>query len=123
MNCIFLFRILTVSFQLFQITRFRNLHSHNGEALTHNFRPIQPLNGRIVYHNIPVEDIPIYHTTSKNDIDRNDDYNDIEFEFTLLPPRHKDDIDKEVDHKNVANIKFVQIQSVFLLILLVIVLS
>lgn len=39
-------------FFCFQIDRFRQLYSHEGHHLTHNFRPIQPLNGRIVYRNV-----------------------------------------------------------------------
>ncbi|XP_037939743.1 carbonic anhydrase 7 [Teleopsis dalmanni] len=36
-----------------QIERFRSLHTHQGKPLTHNFRPIQPLNNRLVYRAIP----------------------------------------------------------------------
>ncbi|XP_011312114.1 carbonic anhydrase 2 [Fopius arisanus] len=36
-----------------QIAAFRNVHSPDGKLL-HNFRPIQPLEDRVVYHNIPL---------------------------------------------------------------------
>lgn len=32
---------------------FRKIQSSDGRNLTHNFRPVQPLDGRIVYRNIP----------------------------------------------------------------------
>lgn len=34
-----------------QIEKFRHIYNHAGEPLTHNFRPIQPLNNRIVFRN------------------------------------------------------------------------
>lgn len=34
-----------------QIEQFRHIYNHAGEPLTHNFRPIQPLNDRIVFRN------------------------------------------------------------------------
>ncbi|XP_011260769.1 carbonic anhydrase 2 [Camponotus floridanus] len=38
-----------------QIAAFRNLRSTEGDKLTHNFRPVQSLEDRIVLHNIPRE--------------------------------------------------------------------
>ncbi|XP_055911169.1 carbonic anhydrase 2 isoform X2 [Eupeodes corollae] len=35
-----------------QIEKFRHIYNHAGEPLTHNFRPIQPLNNRIVLRNL-----------------------------------------------------------------------
>ncbi|XP_066581170.1 carbonic anhydrase 7-like [Prorops nasuta] len=39
-----------------QLESFRNIDSNDGNRLTHNFRPVQPLDGRIVYHNVPYLD-------------------------------------------------------------------
>ncbi|XP_012254085.2 carbonic anhydrase 2-like [Athalia rosae] len=36
-----------------QIAAFRRIRSAEGERVTHNFRPVQPLEDRIVYENIP----------------------------------------------------------------------
>lgn len=33
---------------------FRKIQSSDGRNLTHNFRPVQPLDGRIVYRNVPI---------------------------------------------------------------------
>ncbi|XP_014599168.1 PREDICTED: carbonic anhydrase 2-like isoform X2 [Polistes canadensis] len=35
-----------------QLAAFRNLRTSEGKKLTHNFRPVQPLFDRLVYHNI-----------------------------------------------------------------------
>lgn len=40
---------------MFQIAAFRGISSAEGQKLTHNFRPVQPLEDRIVYHNIPAD--------------------------------------------------------------------
>ena len=39
----------------FQIAAFRDLKSFEGEKLTHNFRPVQPLEDRHVLRNNPVK--------------------------------------------------------------------
>lgn len=39
----------------FQLAAFRDLRTQEGNKLTHNFRPVQPLEDRIVLHNIPRE--------------------------------------------------------------------
>ncbi|XP_034942701.1 carbonic anhydrase 2-like [Chelonus insularis] len=36
-----------------QLEEFRNVQSNDGEKLTHNFRPIQPLEDRQIYYNVP----------------------------------------------------------------------
>ncbi|XP_006624565.2 carbonic anhydrase 2-like [Apis dorsata] len=36
-----------------QLAVFRKIQSSDGRNLTHNFRPVQPLDGRIVYRNVP----------------------------------------------------------------------
>ncbi|XP_034179074.2 carbonic anhydrase 2 [Osmia lignaria lignaria] len=36
-----------------QLAAFRSVQSSDGTNLTHNFRPVQPLDGRVVYRNIP----------------------------------------------------------------------
>ncbi|XP_015588446.1 carbonic anhydrase 2 [Cephus cinctus] len=36
-----------------QLAAFRNVRTSNGYRITHNFRPIQPLQDRVVYRNIP----------------------------------------------------------------------
>ncbi|XP_012283411.1 carbonic anhydrase 2 isoform X2 [Orussus abietinus] len=36
-----------------QIAAFRNVRTSEGHRLTHNFRPVQPLADRLVFHNIP----------------------------------------------------------------------
>ncbi|XP_058795348.1 carbonic anhydrase 2-like isoform X2 [Phymastichus coffea] len=36
-----------------QLAAFRNISSSEGHKLTHNFRPVQPLSDRLVYHNLP----------------------------------------------------------------------
>ncbi|RLU21836.1 hypothetical protein DMN91_006212 [Ooceraea biroi] len=38
-----------------QLAAFRDLRTPEGNKLTHNFRPVQPLEDRIVFHNIPKE--------------------------------------------------------------------
>lgn len=43
-----------------QIAKFRSLRDPEGNKLTHNFRPIQPLNNRIVLANSPHSDEPAY---------------------------------------------------------------
>ncbi|XP_017488485.1 PREDICTED: carbonic anhydrase 7, partial [Rhagoletis zephyria] len=40
-----------------QIEHFRRLHSHENTPLTHNFRPLQPLNDRTVFYSLPVPDL------------------------------------------------------------------
>lgn len=40
-------------FAQFQLDAFRNLRTTEGKKLTHNFRPVQPLEDRIVLQNIP----------------------------------------------------------------------
>lgn len=40
-----------------QLAAFRDIQSVDGHKLTHNFRPIQPLDDRIVYHNIASETV------------------------------------------------------------------
>ncbi|KAK0098510.1 hypothetical protein PV326_007577 [Microctonus aethiopoides] len=40
-----------------QIAAFRNIQSTEGVPLTHNFRPVQPLEDRQIFHNIPITDI------------------------------------------------------------------
>lgn len=45
----------------FQLAAFRNIRTIEGKKLTHNFRPVQPLEDRIVLQNIPRE-----QTTPKN---------------------------------------------------------
>ncbi|XP_076631914.1 carbonic anhydrase 2 [Colletes latitarsis] len=34
-----------------QLAAFRNIQSSDGKNVTHNFRPVQPLNGRVIYRN------------------------------------------------------------------------
>ncbi|KAG7190875.1 hypothetical protein KM043_006936 [Ampulex compressa] len=36
-----------------QLAAFRNVRTAEGQKLTHNFRPVQPLEDRVVFHNIP----------------------------------------------------------------------
>ncbi|XP_051175813.1 carbonic anhydrase 2 isoform X2 [Leptopilina boulardi] len=40
-----------------QIEHFRRVRNTAGQKLTHNFRPVQPLEDRIVCHNIPLDDM------------------------------------------------------------------
>ncbi|TGZ54911.1 carbonic anhydrase 2 [Temnothorax longispinosus] len=44
-----------------QLSAFRDLRNPQGNKLTHNFRPVQPLEDRVVLHNIPQE-----HSTPSN---------------------------------------------------------
>lgn len=39
----------------FQLAAFRSIQSFNGNDITHNFRPVQPLDGRTVYRNVREE--------------------------------------------------------------------
>ncbi|KAI4501809.1 hypothetical protein M0802_003144 [Mischocyttarus mexicanus] len=39
-----------------QLAAFRNVRTTDGNKLTHNFRPVQPLSDRVVYHNILIKD-------------------------------------------------------------------
>ncbi|CAL7937563.1 unnamed protein product [Xylocopa violacea] len=39
-----------------QLQAFRSLRSIDGGNITHNYRPLQPINGRGVYRNVPAED-------------------------------------------------------------------
>ncbi|KAL0106136.1 hypothetical protein PUN28_016105 [Cardiocondyla obscurior] len=41
-----------------QLAAFRDLRNPEGNKLTHNFRPVQPLEDRVVYQNIPIEFSP-----------------------------------------------------------------
>lgn len=36
----------------FQLAAFRSIQSFDGDDITHNFRPVQPLDGRTVYRNV-----------------------------------------------------------------------
>ncbi|XP_046820673.1 carbonic anhydrase 7-like isoform X1 [Vespa crabro] len=51
-----------------QLAAFRNLCTSDGNKLTHNFRPVQPLSDRLVYHNIfnANNDVPINNKNGKN---------------------------------------------------------
>lgn len=44
-----------IKFLAFQLAAFRNIKNSEGNKLTHNFRPVQPLEDRVVFQNIPKE--------------------------------------------------------------------
>lgn len=55
-----------VFMELFQLAAFRNIQSTDGKNLTHNFRPVQPLDGRIIYrNNIDESETPTVTNTPK----------------------------------------------------------
>ncbi|XP_028902040.2 carbonic anhydrase 1 isoform X3 [Zeugodacus cucurbitae] len=39
-----------------QIERFRHLYTHDNSPMTHNYRPLQPLNDRTVYSSLPLRE-------------------------------------------------------------------
>ncbi|KYM99677.1 Carbonic anhydrase 1 [Cyphomyrmex costatus] len=45
-----------------QLAAFRDLQTPEGDKLTHNFRPVQPLEDRVVFHNIPKEQNTLSNT-------------------------------------------------------------
>ncbi|XP_043483786.1 carbonic anhydrase 7-like isoform X2 [Leptopilina heterotoma] len=49
-----------------QIEAFRRIRSTAGQKLTHNFRPVQPLEDRIVYHNVPSNEFNRIHYNLQN---------------------------------------------------------
>lgn len=49
------------SWYIVQIAAFRSIYDSHGEQLLRNFRPIQPLNNRIVYTSIPSSESPKLH--------------------------------------------------------------
>lgn len=50
----------------FQLAAFRSIQSADGANLTHNFRPVQPLNDRVIYQNNinEITEAPATMTTS-----------------------------------------------------------
>nr|XP_050869492.1 carbonic anhydrase 7-like [Vespula vulgaris] len=59
-----------------QLAAFRNLRTSDGNKLTHNFRPVQPLSDRLVYHNVfnIDNDVPLENNLNNNE-DAGDKYN------------------------------------------------
>lgn len=43
------------TFSFLQIAAFRDVRTSEGSKLTHNFRPVQPLQDRVVYHNVATD--------------------------------------------------------------------
>lgn len=74
---------------IFQLSKFRRLLDSEGHQLTHNYRPVQPLNGRLIYENQPKDE------SNKEGDDNNkiDDYNRKEHK------NDNDDIDNEIKNK------------------------
>ncbi|XP_011876072.1 PREDICTED: carbonic anhydrase 2 isoform X2 [Vollenhovia emeryi] len=52
-----------------QLAAFRDLRTAEGNKLTHNFRPVQPLEDRVVLHNIPKEQDPPGSTSNDHNFD------------------------------------------------------
>ncbi|XP_011876073.1 PREDICTED: carbonic anhydrase 2 isoform X3 [Vollenhovia emeryi] len=53
----------------YELAAFRDLRTAEGNKLTHNFRPVQPLEDRVVLHNIPKEQDPPGSTSNDHNFD------------------------------------------------------
>ncbi|XP_043793879.1 carbonic anhydrase 2-like isoform X1 [Apis laboriosa] len=78
-----------------QLAVFRKIQSSDGRNLTHNFRPVQPLDGRIVYRNVPTS--MIFGTTIITSTDSKQTMNNSK---KLKPTKqsNEEDSHKEDDH-------------------------
>jgi len=65
------------------VAAFRNLQTSEGTKLTHNFRPVQPLEDRIVFQNIPTEQNILKNTSYNNRSEHSGQHN-IEMPFSII---------------------------------------
>jgi len=65
------------------LAAFRNLQTTEGTKLTHNFRPVQPLEDRIVFQNIPTEQNILKNNNNKRSPEHSGQHN-IEIPFSII---------------------------------------